>query len=1108
MTPYQTCGHRTAAGMIPTSSGGSYLAQVEINWRVLFSTIGISCMLLAVGTVSVASSQEESGVTFQVETIPPGALERAREAALVAPAPTGDWEANEKVTLSAGGKDDGTHTDASGSGFTDYDSCHYARGNTLILNVFIDHQGASWDSAERGAAGAKGQLAKEWYMANAPAGANLSFDGFETESYSYLTTYLDANIGPDGMDADVIEAVITGLGFDDQVGAPTNFDDFTLSFQYQAGGWDNVIAVFQPANVTGRAFAWIQYGVATLYVNSSSNVWRHEWGHNFGACDEYVEDGMCSGGVDCGPCSSSYLENVIYNSNCELNGCPSDASCVMRDNAETICDYTYNHWGWVDLDNNGQLDRVRRRVGPSDDVWIHELWHGGSAVTNGTVDGWVIGPRWKSWAVAGLRNPSDADYDLGMYQDNNHSHLRTFSTADGSVVDLVVADYNHSVLGNEHLQVLRDSGASSNYRVSWESGGHILYPNGLSVYEDWEAANVVRVWDVPLFAGESILFSANPGSSLDVGMMLFKSDGTDYFAGRHNAVWVADAVGGGAQETYLYTAPEDDVYGLVVYANNPVSTTLQMQVGPTPTILFEEQPVLESDAFHLYTLPLQADWCALAARDGVGADARFALFDDLTYQNLLVEVDDNDGVELAVGLLPVAGPGLVRAYKDGPSHSNYRMEMDLAQPSDGYNVSTWTSDQVVRVYPVSLDTGSTYLFREYQIDGSTTFDAGLHLFRTDQPEAYFSGSERVAGGNHRPAEDGEWMAYRNDDGGEHALAMTSESAEGTVAALWWGKVFQAPEDETRYEPGRVLFTQSDVQPGWMIAAARPNVEAGDVDVYLMNDATYEIELASSLTSLNVNFCVSRERGGLNHTIFPRFRGSDGREGYRWEWQSPDDAFDLANGLVDETRTWADSEVVETFTMEVAVAEGDEQTVFFGVDDISGQLDLGLMLYETQSQSFNGRWADGDKIANASGVGGSEGFECTFTDTTEVLLVVFNENSANGDYRLTIGDPVAADAPATVGLPERVTLELISPNPTRDGVNLQLGLPKSERVKVEIFDAMGRRVSELFNGDIEAGYHSLNWDGNNDRGVTVPTGVYFARVEGGERRAGVKLVKIR
>jgi hypothetical protein len=71
-----------------------------------------------------------------------------------------------------------------------------------------------------------------------------------------------------------------------------------------------------------------------------------------------------------------------------------------------------------------------------------------------------------------------------------------------------------------------------------------------------------------------------------------------------------------------------------------------------------------------------------------------------------------------------------------------------------------------------------------------------------------------------------------------------------------------------------------------------------------------------------------------------------------------------------------------------------------------------------------------------------------------------------------------------------------PNPFSGVVDLRFALPvlpAMERIRLEIFDPAGRLVRELFEGRLPAGAQSRAWDGRDDRGRPLPSGVYFARL---------------
>ena len=91
----------------------------------------------------------------------------------------------------------------------------------------------------------------------------------------------------------------------------------------------------------------------------------------------------------------------------------------------------------------------------------------------------------------------------------------------------------------------------------------------------------------------------------------------------------------------------------------------------------------------------------------------------------------------------------------------------------------------------------------------------------------------------------------------------------------------------------------------------------------------------------------------------------------------------------------------------------------------------------------------------------------------------------------VGETAESPAPASasvLGLPTEVTLDAPYPNPAGARVTLAYGLPEPGGVRVEAFDALGRRVAVLADGPREAGWHQATLDATG-----LPAGVYLVRL---------------
>ncbi len=85
---------------------------------------------------------------------------------------------------------------------------------------------------------------------------------------------------------------------------------------------------------------------------------------------------------------------------------------------------------------------------------------------------------------------------------------------------------------------------------------------------------------------------------------------------------------------------------------------------------------------------------------------------------------------------------------------------------------------------------------------------------------------------------------------------------------------------------------------------------------------------------------------------------------------------------------------------------------------------------------------------------------------------------------------------------------VEPNPGPGSTRVRFTLERGGRETVLVFDSGGRRVRTLFDGLLSAGPFSLLWDGKDDKGADVASGVYFARFGGTGRAASARIILAR
>lgn len=131
-------------------------------------------------------------------------------------------------------------------------------------------------------------------------------------------------------------------------------------------------------------------------------------------------------------------------------------------------------------------------------------------------------------------------------------------------------------------------------------------------------------------------------------------------------------------------------------------------------------------------------------------------------------------------------------------------------------------------------------------------------------------------------------------------------------------------------------------------------------------------------------------------------------------------------------------------------------------------------------------------------GASAGVTLTFAPTGELVVV---DSGAGQLWRVLPGAlSVAPPAPGRLRL-------VAARQPSRGEAGLVLELPAAASVRVEIFDAAGRRVATPFEGALDAGEHALSWNGADAHGASAPDGVYFAVATVDPRRVGTRLVRL-
>jgi hypothetical protein len=101
-----------------------------------------------------------------------------------------------------------------------------------------------------------------------------------------------------------------------------------------------------------------------------------------------------------------------------------------------------------------------------------------------------------------------------------------------------------------------------------------------------------------------------------------------------------------------------------------------------------------------------------------------------------------------------------------------------------------------------------------------------------------------------------------------------------------------------------------------------------------------------------------------------------------------------------------------------------------------------------------------------------------------------------DVLLFFGEPLSPTATEVIGGDTPVFrdgLFPVTPNPSNPDVDIAFNLARPGVANISVYDVLGRRVATLASGNHPAGRHSISWDGRDENGGTVASGIYFVEM---------------
>ena len=129
-------------------------------------------------------------------------------------------------------------------------------------------------------------------------------------------------------------------------------------------------------------------------------------------------------------------------------------------------------------------------------------------------------------------------------------------------------------------------------------------------------------------------------------------------------------------------------------------------------------------------------------------------------------------------------------------------------------------------------------------------------------------------------------------------------------------------------------------------------------------------------------------------------------------------------------------------------------------------------------------------------------EFTILGTVGQSFVGVVENSTHvnqiGFWYLTnqkVATDVADDP--NLSIPIEFGLDQNYPNPFNPETEIPFRVPQESDVVLKIFNIRGQLVRTLIQADYTPGFHSIRWDGKDNNGISVSSGLYIYQLQAGE-----------
>jgi len=149
--------------------------------------------------------------------------------------------------------------------------------------------------------------------------------------------------------------------------------------------------------------------------------------------------------------------------------------------------------------------------------------------------------------------------------------------------------------------------------------------------------------------------------------------------------------------------------------------------------------------------------------------------------------------------------------------------------------------------------------------------------------------------------------------------------------------------------------------------------------------------------------------------------------------------------------------------------------------------------------FDGQLLAGSPVSYAKGTAVTAGkFGLYSFQQSATGLAAYFDN-------IVITELGADDVKDAENVPTEFSLQQNFPNPFNPTTTINYNLPANAFVSLNIYDLLGREIVSLVSSEQAAGQHSATWNGKNQSGSEVPSGVYLYTLSAGNYKTTMKML---